>query len=78
MTNTVTFEDYDPRIQERQGKVPLSELMHFRCTELHIIARALLNWNCDQAISDKKHEQHYRKYIAPIHVEVDKRLNKRK
>lgn len=41
--------------------------------ELLKLARALLVWNCNQAVSDKEHTRHYDAEIAPIIRELDRR-----
>ena len=35
--------------------------------ELHKIARDLLVWNCNQAVSDAIHTKHYNDEIRPLH-----------
>lgn len=60
-------------VAARKGRIELSEVEHLPSPQLSIVARALLNWNCNQPVSDAKHEQHYRKYIQPIHQLRDRR-----
>ena len=44
-------------------------------TELHKIARDLLVWNCNQPMSDSKHNKHYKDEIEPIHNYIDELNN---
>tara|TARA_R110002167_G_scaffold38902_1_gene120574 strand:+ start:246 stop:446 length:201 start_codon:yes stop_codon:yes gene_type:complete len=39
--------------------------------ELHKVARALLMWNCNQPVSDAKHNKHYNAEIQPLHDCID-------
>ena len=45
-------------------------------TELLRVARQLLNWNCDQAIPDKAHNEHYMKEIKPLYDRADELWNR--
>ena len=50
--------------------------MELERTELLRVARQLLNWNCDQAIPDKGHHQHYAEEIKPLHDRADELWNR--
>lgn len=50
--------------------------MELERIELLRVARELLNWNCDQPISDKAHNEHYMKEIKPLHDRADELRNK--
>jgi len=39
--------------------------------QLHQEARKLLVWNCNQAVSDRQHNEHYLREIAPLHDRID-------
>lgn len=41
--------------------------------ELLKLARALLVWNCNQAVPDREHTRHYDAEIAPVQRELDRR-----
>ena len=45
-------------------------------TELLRVARQLLNWNCDQAIPDKAHSEHYMEEIKPLYDRADELWNR--
>lgn len=50
--------------------------MELERTELLRVARQLLNWNCDQAVSDKTHNEHYMKEIKPLYDRADELWNR--
>lgn len=41
--------------------------MELERTELLRVARQLLNWNCNQAVTDREHRQHYAEEIKPLY-----------
>ena len=65
--------DYDllaNEIDMADGQI-IVDLKKYTRSQLLRIARGLLNWNCEQVMSDHEHNVHFVTYIKPIHTYLE-------